>query len=692
MGLTSPLRGVYDNLGEIAEAFAAAFAVERIAEFVTRFAELGEQITRTSAMLGMSTKEVQELGFVSQMTGGTAEGLSNAIQRLEMGLQHAQNPTSQQAQALKALGLSAKELIALPVDQQMRRFADAVSRFGDGGNKTAIVMAVMGRSGAQMIPVLDKGAAGFDEMAARADQFATIMSGKTVAALDTTAEDITTLKASLSTMGGTIIGGLAPAFEGLVRVLSDLSAGITKSIEQGGIFATVLDGLRIAVAGVAISLAVAVGALKVFWEADKEIVQDIAAAWTDLGRIIKDVFTGNFGDIAAAWSTLTQKLTANAKTAADDMAGSIKMMTTEIKTAINGDGEAGAASGGKHQAPSIDVNASQGASAAKTAIDAQIKVLQDGLAAKKTIWAEEAKIGKITSNEEYANLEAATQKEYEAERSLLQKELEIGNLSVAQKATINAKLSELDAKHNADMVKLDTQSVEAQQKVWEGYFNTIESGFNGQLRSLLSGQETFAQAMKKIFADLVLAFLEGEEKRLGVALAGQLAQTTATQTGAAARTAAEQSASSGSILATLANAVKSIFGSAGQTAAGVSAEVAPVAGPAAPAIGAAAGASTLATAMAYLTPHEVGSWEVPGVTPALLHPGEMVIPQQFAEGLRSAMSGAGGGSPSSVSVSVSAWDGASVQQWLRTGGANTLAKSITSAMNNNPSLRPSYEQ
>ena len=242
------------------------------------------------------------------------------------------------------------------------------------------------------------------------------------------------------------------------------------------------------------------------------------------------------------------------------------------------------------------------------------------------------------------------------------------------------------------MVKLDTQSVEAQQKLWQGYFSTIEGGFNSQLRSLLSGQETFAQAMKKIFADLVISFIESEEKKLGVALAGQLAQTTATQTGAAARTAAEQSASSGSILATLANAMKSIFSSAGVTTAGVTAEVAPVAGPAAPAIGAAAGASTLATAMAYLTPHEVGSWEVPGVTPALLHPGEMVIPQQFAEGLRSAMSGAGGGSPSSMSVSVSAWDGASVQQWLRTGGANTLAKSITSAMQNNPSLRPSYEQ
>src|SRR6185312_9433130 len=139
---------------------------------------------------------------------------------------------------------------------------------------------------------------------------------------------------------------------------------------------------------------------------------------------------------------------------------------------INGTGGTEAGSGGKSQAPPINVNASQGASAAKTAIDAEIKVLQDGLTAKKTIWEAEAKAKQITSNQEYSNLEGATQKEYEAELALLRKEQGIGDMTVAQKAQVNAKILELEAKHNADMVKLDEQSIAAQQKEWEGYFNT----------------------------------------------------------------------------------------------------------------------------------------------------------------------------------------------------------------------------
>ena len=148
-GLTEPIRGIYDNLGAMAEAFAAVFAVDKIEEFAARYAELGEQIERTSAMLGVSAKSAQELGFVAEITGGDAKGLATAMERLQLNLQHAQNPTSQQAQALKALGLSAKELIGLSLDQQMDKIANAVSRFADGGNKTAIVMALLGRSGAR---------------------------------------------------------------------------------------------------------------------------------------------------------------------------------------------------------------------------------------------------------------------------------------------------------------------------------------------------------------------------------------------------------------------------------------------------------------------------------------------------------------------------------------------------------------
>jgi hypothetical protein len=691
MGLTEPIRGVYDNLGELAEAFAAAFAIEKIAEFVEKFAEMGEQINRTAAMIGASVEQVQVLGFMAKMTGGNAESLAMSMQRFELAVQRAQNPTSQQAQALKVFGLNAKDLIGIPFDQQMKKFADAVSRFADGPNKTA-ALAALNRGLVQMIPVLDQGAEGWDNYSAKLKDLGELTKPE-IDQLEGLAQTITMMGAAFSNLGGSIVAEMAPAFKGFVQIITDLVAQMTRSIQQGGIMKYVLDFLTSAISSVDVAFAAAIGVVEAFWDVCVDAAQTIASIWNGVGRIMYDVFTFKWSDVSAAWTDFQSEMQSHTKQMITNITGDVNRAVGEIKTSMGfgPPGETGGA--GKPQAPATNVNAAQDAGAAQKAIDAQIKVLRQGLAAKKAVWAEEVKTYQITQDQEFGLLESATEREYQAELALLKKELEIGNQSVEQKAAINAKIKELEAKHNTDMVKLDTQSVEAQTKLWDGYFSTVEGAFNSHLKSLLAGTETWHQAMGQILGDLVIKFIEGEEAKLAHHLATEIGMTTATQTGAAAREAAETSANSGSILVSLANAVKSIFGSAGQTSAGVSAAVAPVAGPAAPAIGAAAGAAVLSEALP-LVPHAVGSWEVGGVTPALLHPGEMVIPQTFAEGLRNAMTtnAGGGGGNTAINLTVSAWDGASVQQWLRGGGANVLAKAVTQSFNNNPSLRPSYQQ
>ena len=258
----------------MAEAFAAVFAVDKIEEFAARYAELGEQIERTSAMLGVSAKSAQELGFVAEITGGDAKGLATAMERLQLNLQHAQNPTSQQAQALKALGLSAKELIGLSLDQQMDKIANAVLRFADGGNKTAIVMALLGRSGAQMIPVLDQGATGLQNLRDKADQVGSVMSEKTVKALNNLERSFVTLHSAISGLAGTLVGEMAPAMAKFDNDLATTIGNINIAIQTHTLWEREM-------------LALATGA--------RELGQAVA----NLGTIAKDVFTLNWGEIAA---------------------------------------------------------------------------------------------------------------------------------------------------------------------------------------------------------------------------------------------------------------------------------------------------------------------------------------------------------------------------------------------------------
>ena len=290
-----------------------------------------------------------------------------------------------------------------------------------------------------------------------------------------------------------------------------------------------------------------------------------------------------------------------------------------------------------------------GNQAARTAlqvkdISVDIKLLRQGLAAQKTVLDAEANQYQITQNQKYAMLEAATQKEYDAELALLQQQAALGNLSAKQWNDVLVKIAELKEKHNADMLRLDEQSIAQQQKMWNSALGSIENAFNSQLRGLLAGTTTWSQAFKKILGDLIIQFIEMCETMVVKWAAAQLAQTTAATTGAAASAAAQESALSAGMLGMVANAVKAIMTDAGQAFAGVFAFLAPIMGPAAAGPAAAAQASVSAAAI-----FDVGTDYVVRGGLALIHPGETIIPPARGSG---PFSGAGLGAQVHAPVSV----------------------------------------
>jgi len=303
-------------------------------------------------------------------------------------------------------------------------------------------------------------------------------------------------------------------------------------------------------------------------------------------------------------------------------------------------------------------------------LGSEIKVLQQGLAEKKTLFNAEVSQFQITQNQKFALLEAETQKEYEAELALLGQKLSMDSLTEDNRKRLLGRIAVLEAKHRTDMLRLDEQSIAAQQALWNGYLSNLTSAFNSQLRGLLEGTTTWKKASIKIFEDLTIKFIEMVERMVVKWLAAEIAQTTATTTGAAARAAAEQTASSTGILANAANAMRVIMTDAAQTFAGVFAFLAPVMGPAAAGPAAAAQASVAAAAI-----FDVGTDYVVRGGLALIHPGETIIPAARGSGpFTGAALGAQVHAP--VSINVSALDSQSVARFF-----NDNSKHILRAIN-----------
>lgn len=79
-------------------------------------------------------------------------------------------------------------------------------------------------------------------------------------------------------------------------------------------------------------------------------------------------------------------------------------------------------------------------------------------------------------------------------------------------ASIQQKKTEADNKWKLQHDEIVSTALKSDAKEWDSMLQPMVSAFNSQLRSLLSGTETWAQAEKKILGDLIIQFIEAAEK------------------------------------------------------------------------------------------------------------------------------------------------------------------------------------
>jgi len=431
------------ELSETVKLLAAAFAIKEVTEFMNAMGELGEQAERTSKMLGVNTTSVQEMGLEAKLTGGTAESLTMMMERFQLSLQHAQNVTSQQAAALKALGISAKDFIGLSPDQQMLKLSDAVSKFADGGNKTAAVMALIGRQGAQMIPVLDQGRVGLELIRQTADQIA--ISPQNIESWSKLEHATVTLKAAITGLAGTLLGPFANAMSTSVSKMADMVGSMNAAAKAGTLWQRVMQSLTEGAMILADAESASTGH-SVFDAMKPELAQQKIETLRETGIKLLTDLMGHANETGKTFEDMWNKLI--------------------------GGGEV------KKQVPALNLNVgAQQKDALKIADDAY-----------------------KTAEQNINQLRDTYQISEEQKTEMLKAQLTIRANAEIQAGT-NTKVAY--AKMNADIAKLDTQATKEFFDAWKGVADTIANTFTSQLDSILSGTETFAEGMRKVFATMI---------------------------------------------------------------------------------------------------------------------------------------------------------------------------------------------
>lgn len=648
-----PFEKIVSFAGEAGEAIAGAFAVEKIVEFIEKMGELGLRTERTMAQLGLSAQAAGELSGIAQLTGTSLEGMTTAIERLSLGVQKSTaDGFSPQAQALKVLGLNAKELIGIPADQYFDRLAGAVSKFNPSLNLTNALMQLGGRGVTQLIPMLQRGTEGFNELRHEIEATGAILDDKQTARFAQVHEKMTLLGMAAKGVAIALFDDLRPAFEGVIRSLTEFLEAITKSVKEGGTMAKLFDTLGFAAKIAASAIVGVVATIRGLGEAVVAIVQLTA------GDVEK------FKSYAEEASKEFEKIGADLK----------KTLIEIWKTPIDVHGRTRA------EAAALDEAAHQRLQADLKRIDEEIKIEQEGLKRKTLLLDGEVQVHQMTQNAKFAALMKYTDASYEEELRLLQREEVLTRGQVVMHQDVLNKITQLKAKHNTDMIRLDQQSIQAQQQIYGNFFSTIQGAFNAQLRGLLAGTVTFQQAFKNILGDLLIKFIEFCEKTVLEWVAAQIAKTTASQTGAAAQAAADVAGAEATLPARIAKFTSDITADAAAVFAGVFANLAPLMGPAA-AGPATASSTTVLASLAAVPKFEVGTDLITRTGLALVHAGEKITPAQGSGPFT------GGGAPT-INVSYTANGRLMISEIKE--HARTIAREVAAQFDMNPSLRPAH--
>ena len=236
------------------EALIAAFAVEKIADWAKEMGEGAEKTKHTAEIFGMTVPQVQGLQAVAAATGMSVETLTKGMGILDRNMVQAASGTGTAAIAFKAIGIDAKG--GQTQMQMLLTVADKFKNMDDGPKKVALAIALFGRAGKEMIPLLDMGAAGIEKLDARNQEYSAgaliateankglrdwlnQVNERGVALAESTNES----KIAMQGFGNVMTDTFAPVLKDAVDAFNGFIQSVIESYREGGTAKDIFDAL-----------------------------------------------------------------------------------------------------------------------------------------------------------------------------------------------------------------------------------------------------------------------------------------------------------------------------------------------------------------------------------------------------------------------------------------------------------------
>ena len=195
-----------------------------------------DKLSKTAAKIGTTTEALSKLQYAAGLTGVETNTLNMAMQRFARRTAEAAQGTGEAKGALKELGVDAKKLVNMPLDERMMVLADAFQNVNGKSDKLRLAFKLFDSEGAALVNTLAKGRDGLQAMFLEAETLGAVMSQSAASGVEDANDALNKLGTLMGGIKNQMFAAMAPAFELLADTLRNkVVTGIKEtngSVEQ----------------------------------------------------------------------------------------------------------------------------------------------------------------------------------------------------------------------------------------------------------------------------------------------------------------------------------------------------------------------------------------------------------------------------------------------------------------------------
>lgn len=225
----------FKNLAAIGLSVGSFAAVARsVKDVINQADDLG----KFAQKVGITVEELSALNYAAELSGVSTDELGNGLKRLAANALDTANGVGEAKEAFSALGIDVRNASGdiKGANDLLLEIATKFAQAEDGVTKTAIAMRIFGKSGAELIPFLNEGASGLEQLRVEAERLGIVISTDTAQSAEEFNDNLTRLQKSSQSLSIELATKMLPA-------LTDISNAMAEAAKESGVLQSLLVGL-----------------------------------------------------------------------------------------------------------------------------------------------------------------------------------------------------------------------------------------------------------------------------------------------------------------------------------------------------------------------------------------------------------------------------------------------------------------